>query len=58
MADPYAFAPGDPDVVMPRSLAVHLLDRMEMARDSVEHRTGKPDKHGQWLIGELITLLS
>ena len=58
MADPYGFAPGDPPITMSRSLAVGLLERMEMARDSVEHRVGKRDEHGRWLIAELTALLS
>lgn len=55
--DPHSFAPGDPDVVVPRKLATELLERMEMARDSVEYSTGRCDDWARRIITELESLL-
>lgn len=44
--DPHSFAPGDPVIEVPRRLATGLLERMEMARDHIEHATGATDDWG------------
>lgn len=49
----HSWSTGDPDITITRKLAVELLERMEMARDHVEHATGKSDAWARRVIGEL-----
>lgn len=53
----YSFAPGDPPVVLPRPLAVSLLNSLEMWQDVVTRRVGRPDERLAKDITELTGLL-
>lgn len=53
----HGFREDSPPVTMSRKLATQLLERMEMARDHIEHATGKPDEWARRIIAELTGLL-
>ena len=55
--DPHSFKPGDPDITITRKMATSMLEHLEMASDSFQHRTGYLDNHLCSDIADLTKLL-